>query len=242
MKTVVRIVVFLVAVRLVVAQRGLPAGTGVPPGVGGHMAPNMRSGTDFTQRTFTVNGKVQNIRRDPIRGAKGVIRASKMSGLIRELHTDDRGEFSTEMKLSQESGEGFGVDVNADKHGYLPAHEIVDFGNSGKTWKLTITLRDLRQDANLLFQEDLIADLASRLKQLSSADGLSGMSAKDYEHGVNEFLIKDNPVGAVSNFARVAGRDPSCAECRTMWGLAQLAMNDWDGAERNFGEAIKTIR
>jgi hypothetical protein len=27
-----------------------------------------------------------------------------------------------------------------------------------------------------------------------------------------------------------------------MWGLAQLAMNDWDGAERNFGEAIKTIR
>ena len=242
MKTLVRMVVFLVAVRLVVAQRGLPAGTGVPPGVGGHMAPNMRSGTDFTQRTYTVNGKVQNIRRDPIRGAKVVIRASKMSGLIRELHTDDRGEFSTEMKLSQESGEGFGVDVNADKHGYLPAHEIVDFGNSGKTWKLTITLRDLRQDANLLFQEDLIADLASRLKQLSSADGLSGKSAKDYEHGVNEFLIKDNPVGAVSNFARVAGRDPSCAECRTMWGLAQLAMNDWDGAERNFGEAIKTIR
>ena len=27
-----------------------------------------------------------------------------------------------------------------------------------------------------------------------------------------------------------------------MWGLAQLAMSDWDGAERNFGEAIKTIR
>jgi tetratricopeptide (TPR) repeat protein len=235
MKTVVRIVVFLAAVRLVVAQ-------GAPAGVGGHMAPNMRSGTDFTQRTYTVNGKVQNIRREPIRGAKVVIRASKMSGLIRELHTDDRGEFSTEMKLSQESDESFGVDVNADKHGYLPAHEIVDFGNSGKTWKLTITLRDLGEDADLLFQEDLIADLASRLKQLSSADGLSGKSAKDYEHGVNEFLIKDNPVGAVSNFARVAGRDPSCAACRTMWGLAQLAMNDWDGAERNFEEAIKTIR
>jgi tetratricopeptide (TPR) repeat protein len=134
------------------------------------------------------------------------------------------------------------VDANAAKHGYLPAHEIVDFGNSGKTWKLTITLRDLREDANLLFQEDLIADLASRLKQLSSADGLSGKSAKDYEHGVNEFLVKDNPVGAVANFARVAGRDPSCAACRTMWGLAQLAMNDWDGAERNFEEAIKTIR
>ena len=66
------------------------------------------------------------------------------------------------------------MDVKAEKHGYMPAHEIVDFGTSGKTWKLTITLRDLREDANLLFQEDLIADLAPRLKRLSSADGLSG--------------------------------------------------------------------
>jgi len=227
----------LAAVRLVVAQHG----GGPPAGVGGAISPISRSQSDFIQRTYTVNGKVQNIRRDPIRGAKVVIRATKMAAVIRELHTDDRGEFSTEMKISQESDIGFGVEAKADKRGYMPAHEIVDFGTSGKTWKLTITLRDLREDANLLFQEDLIADLAPRLKQLSSADGLSGKSAKDYAHGVNEFLIEDNPVGAVANFARVAGRDPSCAECRTMWGLAQLAMNDWDGAERNFGEAITTM-
>ena len=237
MKTVVRIVVFIATVSLVFAQHG-----GAPAGAGGNISPISRSQTDYTQRTYTVNGKVQNIRREPIRGAKVVIRTTKMAGVIRELHTDDRGEFSTEIKISQESSVGFGVDANAGKRGYLPAHEIVDFGTSGTTWKLTLTLRDLREDANLLFQEDLIADLAPRLKQLSSADGLSGKSAKDYEHGVNEFLTKDNPVGAVSNFARVAGRNPSCAECRTMWGLAQLAMNDWDGAERNFGEAIKTIR
>ena len=237
MKTSIRIVVFLAAVRLVVAQHG----GGPPAGVGGAISPISRSQSDFIQRTYTVNGKVQNIRRDPIRGAKVVIRATKMAAVIREVHADDRGEFSTEMKLSQESTVGFEVDVKADKHGYMPAREIVDFGTSGKTWKLTLTLRDLREDADLLFQEDLIADLAPRLKQLSSADGLSGKSAKDYAHGVNEFLIEDNPVGAVANFARVAGRDPSCASCRTMWGLAQLAMNDWDGAERNFGEAITTM-
>jgi hypothetical protein len=237
MKTVVRVVVFLAAVRLVFAQ-----GMGPPAGVGGAMVPNMRSQTDFIQRTYTVNGTVQNIRREPIRGAKVVYRATKMAGVIREVHTDGRGEFSTETRISQESALGFEVDVKAEKHGYLPAHEIVDFGTSGKTWKLTITLRDLRQDASLLFQEDLIAGLAPRLKRLSSADGLSGKSAKDYERGVNEFLNEDDPLLAVSNFARVVGRDPSCAACRTMWGLAQLAMNDWDGAERNFGEAIKTIR
>ena len=240
MKTVVRMVVFLAAVRLVLAQHGVPGG---PPAVReGNLVPITRSQADYVQRTYTVNGMVQSIRREPIRGSKVVIRATRMSGLIRELHTDDRGEFSTQMTLSQESDENFGVDVMADKRGYMPAHAIVDFGNSGKTWKLTITLRDLREDANLLFQEDLIADLAPRLRQLSSADGLSGKSAKDYEHGVNEFLVEDNPVGAVANFARVASRDPSCAACRTMWGLAQLAMNDMDGAERNFGDAIKTIR
>jgi hypothetical protein len=59
---------------------------------------------------------------------------------------------------------------------------------------------------------------------------------------VKEFLKEDDPLLAVSNFAKVVGRDPSCAACRTMWGLAQLAMNDWDGAERNFMEAIKTMR
>jgi tetratricopeptide (TPR) repeat protein len=238
MKTVVRVVVFIAAVRLVAAQRG----GGPPAGAGGAISPISRSQADYVQRTYTVNGKVQNVRHEPIRGAKVLIRTTKMSGLIRELHTDDRGEFSTEVKLSQESDNEFGVDVKADKHGYLPAHEIVNFGSSGTTWKLTITLRDLREDADLLFQEDLIAQLAPRLKQLSSADGLSGKSAKDYDHGVNEFLNEDNPVGAVANFARVAGRDPSCAECRTMWGLAQLAMNDWDGAERSFGDAIKLSR
>ena len=228
MKTVVRMVVFFATVRLVLAQGGGP-----PAVHQGNIVPITRSQADYIQRTYTVNGMVQNIRREPIRGAKVVIRATKMSGLIREVRTDDRGEFSTQMTLSQESDMGFGVDVHADKHGYMPAHAIVDFGISGKTWKLTITLRDLREDANLLFQEDLIADLAPRLKELSSADGLSRKSAKDYEHGVNEFLVEGNPVGAVAGFARVASRDPSCAACRTMWGLAQLAMNDWDGAERN---------
>ncbi|MFZ0962323.1 MAG: CDC27 family protein [Terriglobia bacterium] len=238
MKTLVRMVVFLAAVQLVFAQRG----GGAPAGAGGSMSPISRSQADYMQRTYTVNGKVQNMRRDPIRGAKVVIRVTKMAGVIRELHTDAGGEFSTQVTLSQESDESFGVDLNADKHGYMPAQEIVDFGNSGKTWKLTITLRDLHEDANLLFLEDLIAGLAPRLKELSSADGLSEKSAKDYEHGVKEFLNEGNPVGAVSNFARVAGRNPSCAACRTMWGLAQLAMNDWDGAERSFDEAVKTIR
>ncbi|HME00581.1 MAG TPA: hypothetical protein VKM93_25020 [Terriglobia bacterium] len=237
MKTAVRIVVFFAAVHLVFAQHGGP-----PAGVGGVMSPISRSQSDYMQRTYKVNGIVQTVRRVPIRGTKVVLRATKMAAVIRELHSDDRGEFSTEMTISQESDVGFGVDVKAEKHGYKSAHAIVDFGTSGSTWKLTITLPELHEDANLLFQEDLIATLSSRLKQLSLADGLSAKSTKDYEHGVEEFLTNDNPVGAVSNFARVAGRDPSCAACRTMWGLAQLAMNDWDGAERNFDEAIKTIR
>src|SRR5271169_262500 len=236
MKTAIRILVFLAAVPLAVAQSA-PVGLGGGTGLGAR-----GKGMDFIQRTYTVNGKVQTIRREPIRGAKVVLRVTNMAGAIRELHTDDQGEFGTEMTISLEKAAGFEVDVKAEKHGYKSDHEIVDFGTSGKTWKLTITLGDLREDADLLFQEDLIAGLAPRLKQLSSADGLSGKSVKDYEHGVKEFLNEDNPVGAVSNFARVVGRDPSCAACRTMWGLTQLAMGDWDGAEGNFGEAIKTIR
>jgi len=57
MKTVLRIVVFFAAVRLVLAQHGGP-----PAGVGGVMSPISRSQSDFIQRPYTVNGKVQDIR------------------------------------------------------------------------------------------------------------------------------------------------------------------------------------
>ena len=101
MKTVIRMVVFLAAVRLVVAQH-----SGPPAGVGGVMSPISRSQTDFIQRTYKINGKVQTIRREPIRGAKMVYRATKMVGAIRQLHTDARGEFSDEVTLSQERRTG----------------------------------------------------------------------------------------------------------------------------------------
>ncbi len=238
MKTMARTLVFFSAVQLVFAQHG----GGAPAGAGGSLVPISRSQQDFTQRTFKINGRVQNVRREPLPGAKIMYRPTEMAVVVHELHADARGEFSDEVTINREGELGIEIDVKAEKRGYMPAHEIVNFGTSGNTWRLTITLRDLHEDADLLVQEELIADLSPRLKEPSPADGLSEKSAKDYAHGVNEFLVQGNPVGAVANFARVADRNPSCAACKTMWGLAQLAMNDWDGAEGSFREAIKTIR
>jgi len=211
-------------------------------GQAGSIAGSSRSQTDLIQRTYTITGTVKTLQGDPVRGVRLVVRASNSMAAVRELRTDLQGGFGTELRVSLESVEGFEVDVKADKRGFLPAHEIVDFGNSGKTWPLAITLRDTASDPDLLSQADLVYNLSHRLRELSTTDGLSENSTKDYTRGVHEFLDQNDPDRAVSFFMKVVRRDNSCIACRTMLGLAELDSRDWDGAERNFSEAVNAIR
>lgn len=235
MKIVLGALVLLAGVQLLAAQ-----GVG-SMGQAGSMVGSSRSQSDLIQRTYTVTGTVKTLRGDPVRAAKVAVRASNYMGAIRELRTDDRGQFSTELKVSLEMVEGFEVDVRVNKRGYLPAHEIVDFGTSGKTWAIPVTLRDSSADPDLLAQKELISQLAPRLKQLSGADGLSEKSAKDFARGVQEFLDRSDADQALPFFSKVAHHDDACIACRTMWGLAQLDSGDWDGAEQNFAQAVNTI-
>jgi tetratricopeptide (TPR) repeat protein len=193
------------------------------------------------QHQWIVAGKVTTLEGDPIRGAKVLVRPATASAEFRILETDLQGGFHTDYMVSIDYTERlreFSVDLTVTKKGFLKAHRSIDFSGADKAWLIPVTLRSAQEDPNLLLQADLISSLGPRLKKLGASDGLSASEEKDYARGVEEFLDRKRSDRALQFFTKVA-RDPSCVECHTMLGLAQLDSGDWDGANQSFVEAVK---
>jgi tetratricopeptide (TPR) repeat protein len=191
--------------------------------------------------TWVVAGKVTTLRGDPVGGAKVELSPTLTSGGFRTLATNLQGEFQTEYRLSFENVKEFGIDLKVTKKGFLPAHSVVDFGASNRTWVIHVTLREAEEKSELLPQAELISKLAPRLRTLRASDGLSAAGEKDYARGVEQFLDRERPDRAVPILSKVTGRDVSCMPCSTMLALAQLDMEDWDGAYRNLVELSNKI-
>jgi len=159
---------------------------------------------------------------------------------LRTFYTDAQGEFRSEYQMVTGVGSNeFIVILSAKKKGFQTAHSYVNFGRTNKTWMVPLTLRPTEEDADLLSPADLIAGLAPKLKQLGPADGLAAKSAKDYTHGMADFLDQNNPDRAVPLLTKVVANNPSCIGCRVMLGLAELSWCAWDDANQTFGESVK---
>ncbi|MGO8814407.1 MAG: tetratricopeptide repeat protein [Terriglobia bacterium] len=195
----------------------------------------------MNQRAWVVAGKVTTLEGDPVAGVKVAVQPT-VAAEFRVLTTDQQGQFQTVYSLNAELVKEFSVFVIANKKGFLKTHALVDFGNGEKTFGIPITLRNQNPDPELLSQADFVAALAPRLRKLGPGDGLSAKSEKDYTRGVEEFLDGSRPDAALAFLAKVISRDPSCAGCRVMLGLAELDSGDWDGANRNFSQGVDDVR
>ena len=196
-------------------------------------APTTSSADLNLLNTWVVAGKVTTLRGDPVAGAKVEMSPTLTSGGFRTLATNLQGEFQTEYRLSFENVKEFGIDLKVTKKGFLPAHSVVDFGASNRTWVIPVTLREAEENSQLLPQAELISKLGPRLKSLRASDGLSAAGEKDYARGVEQFLDRKRSDRAVPFLSKVTVRDASCMPCITMLALAELDMGDWDGAYRN---------
>ena len=194
------------------------------------------------RRTWSAGGRVKSLQGDPVSGARVVAENINISGGLQTLVTNFRGEFQIEYRLGGSFVRNFILNLKISKKGFRDAHRIIDFGGSDKPQVIEVTLRDLKEDPDLLSQSELISGLAPRLKKLGTPDGLSAAGEKEYTRGVEEFLDKNNPDRALLTFASVTHREPSCVLCRTTLALAELASSDWDGAERDIVEAVKAGR
>ena len=204
-------------------------------------APTTSSADLNLLNTWVVAGKVTTLRGDPVAGAKVEMSPTLTSGGFRTLATNLQGEFQTEYRLSFENVKEFGIDLKVTKKGFLPAHSVVDFGASNRTWVIPVTLREAEENSQLLPQAELISKLGPRLKSLRASDGLSAAGEKDYARGVEQFLDRKRSDRAVPFLSKVTVRDASCMPCTTMLALAELDMGDWDGAYRNLAELSNKI-
>jgi len=220
------------------------AQTGIGGPLGGGAGNNTIASLDrfqVLQRQFLVSGKVTTLRGDPVARARVDVAPTGAQGEFRSLQTDLQGQFRTEYWVNGERVKNFAIELNVTKKGFLRAHALIDFGESGTTWVIPVTLRDTTEDPKLLAQADLISGLAPRLATLKPAEGLSADSEKDYARGVTEFLQEKRPDRALAFFTKVTSRDASCMPCRTMLALAELDSGDWDGAYYNLVEVFNKI-
>jgi tetratricopeptide (TPR) repeat protein len=193
------------------------------------------------QRNWSVSGKVTTLAGHPIAHARVEVAPTVEGGQFRSLMTDAQGQFRTEYWLNFERFKDFTIALTVTKKGFLGAHAFINFGSSGKTWVIPVTLREPGEDPKLLSQADLIAGLAPRLRELGSSEGLSAGGEKDYARGVAEFLQQKRPDRAVPFLDKVIRRDDSCLPCRTMLALSELDSGDWDGAYYNLVEEFNRI-
>ena len=194
------------------------------------------------QKAWVVGGKVRTLEGDPVHGAKVVVQPLSTSGDFRFIRTDLQGNFRADYQFNTDTVKELSVALTVTMEGFLDAHQIIDLGGTDKFWVIPVTLRDAKEDPNLLSQADLISHLAPKLKELGPSDRLSAKSQKEYARGVEEFLDRSRPDRALPFFSGVVKRDPACVACRTMLGLAELDSGDWDGAQRNLGEAVNAIQ
>ena len=192
------------------------------------------------QEPWVVGGKVVTLEGGPVRDARVLVRPINVGAEFRMLGTNFLGEFQTDYLVNADVVKELTVGVTVTKKGFRKAYALVDAGNfDNLTWVLRITLRDPTEDPALLSQADLISTLAPRLKNLGGTDGLSASEEKDYARGVGEFLARKRSDEALPFFKKVTHRDPFCVQCLVMLALAELDSGDWDGANRDAGEATK---
>lgn len=208
---------------------------------GGHVGGSSPLGELRTieKQDWHIFGRVTTLSGEPVGSAK--VRVNIGAGLnsVKTLETNLQGEFETEFSLDVDSYRRLSVKLVATKRGYLDAWENADFGSDGQSWGVDLVLREKAEDSDQLPVGALIASLAPRLRVTAPRNPLLGSERKDYLRGVQEFLDRHNPAGAVPHLAKVIEREPTCVECRTLLGLALLDAGSWASATRQFAEAAK---
>src|SRR5208337_2480630 len=151
----------------VIAQMGV--GTPLGGGAGDNTIASLNR-LQTQQRNWLVSGKVTTLEGYPVARAKVEVAPTVAGGTFRTLMTDLQGQFQTEYWLNFDVFKEFAIELNVTKKGYLRAHALIDFGSSGKTWVIPVTLREPKEDPKLLSQADLISGLAPRLNKLKASD------------------------------------------------------------------------
>lgn len=213
---------------------------------GGASMPNQAMGNqslqgDRIRQTWHIDGKVTDLKGQPVRGAS--VRVDPGLGLkfVKLLTSDVQGQFKAEYTMDTSTSTSLSLNVLVEREGFHPARKFVDFGSGDKTWEIDVVMRPDTDSGDDLPVETLISALAPQLRQNLENSASIAPSRKDFERGAAAFLDEHEPAKAIPSLNKVVKRYPECSHCRTLLGLAMLDAGDWDGAASQFVEADKLI-
>jgi len=214
----------------------VPAGAGIASGFNPDMA--LRN---IEKQIWHIFGKVTDLRGEPVRAA--TVRVDIGHGTLydKTLTTDAQGSFRTEYTLNGDLFKQLAVNLRVERDGYLPAREYVNFGESDKTWGIDITMRPDTEGAEDVSVSTLVNALAPPLRASLESDAALKPARKDLHQAIEQFLDDHASAKSIPLFDKVVAREPDCANCRTLMGLALLDAGSYSGASRQFGEAAKLV-
>jgi hypothetical protein len=126
-----------------------------------------------------VGGKVVTLKGEPISGA--VVMIDNNFGARYQIETTDRsGEFHYQYITADAIQQECIFTVAVQKKNYRVAHRRGSDESTGKQVGMLITMLPIHEDPDVLSSADLIQGVASRLRQLTAADGLGAKYTKDY--------------------------------------------------------------
>jgi tetratricopeptide (TPR) repeat protein len=213
-------------------SQGLPSGGRSPLGA---------ELQNIERQTWHIFGKVTDLQGKPVREAKVRVDVGLGPKFVKEVTSNVQGEFETQYTLDASTNTGLSVNLLVNREGFHPAHDFVDFGKGNKTWEIDVVMRPESEDSEDLPVEMLIEKLAPGLRTSLQQDAAIASARKDLEKGANEFFDKHDSSKAIQSFNKVVKRYPSCADCFTMLGLAELDSGSWNGATSDFVEANKLL-
>lgn len=192
-------------------------------------------------QNWHISGKVTDLAGKPLHAASVRVDIGYGPKFVKDVTTDLRGEFETDYTLDPSTATSLSVKLLVESEGFLPAHEIADFGKGDKTWEVDVAMRPEAGDSGVLRLESLIETLAPKLRARIEKDAALAPACQDFERGAGEFLDQHDSVKAIESLTKVVNRFPACSECLTMLGLALLDSGSWRGATNAFADASKLV-
>jgi Flp pilus assembly protein TadD len=204
--------------------------------------PPCADGTPMEGWTFVdwqIYGRVTTLNGDPIAGAR--VRVDPNAGLqkITTVVTNLRGEYRTHVELDAALYPTLTVSVLVSMPGYEDGRETAEFKKTAVVREIDLVLDSKKRSPDKLSAADLISRLAPRFSNPPVLDTAKGSARKDYAHGADQFLTQGDALKAVPTLAKVVKREPDCAECEMMLGLAEWRAGSLYSSIRRFTEIEK---
>jgi len=169
------------------------------------------------------------------------VRVDPNAGLqkVTTVVTDLQGEYHTQVELDGALYRTLTVSVVASKPGYDDARESAEFKKIAEVREIDLILPTQKKNPDKLSAADLVSRVAPRLSSPPDLNNAKGSARKDYARGVDELMAQGDALKALSTLSKALKREPDCAECQMMLGLAEMKAGSLYSSIRRFDELVK---